>query len=67
MEQVEKCFIIENVDIVSIGEASQVSEDPKIYNSQTSQDSGNYSNEDENSGSHASEELGRRETVTHAL
>lgn len=43
-------------------ETNQIDEDHKKYNSQTSQDSGNYSNEDENSGSKTNEELLQLET-----
>lgn len=43
-------------------ETNQIDENYKIYNSQTSQDSGNYSNEDENSGSKTSEEFLQEET-----
>ncbi|KAL2805373.1 interferon alpha/beta receptor 1 isoform 7 precursor, partial [Daubentonia madagascariensis] len=57
-EQTEKCFIIEKVDtITTIEETNDIDEDHKKYSSQTSEDSGNYSNEDENSGSKTSEEL----------
>lgn len=62
-EQTERCFIIENTNtIITVEETNEVDEDHKIYNSQTSQDSGNYSNEDENSMSKISEEL-QQETV----
>lgn len=60
VEQTEKCFVIENVDTVS-ADVTHVDEDHKTYNSQTSQDSGNYSIEDgsaESGGSHIGEELG---------
>ncbi|XP_012414076.1 interferon alpha/beta receptor 1 isoform X1 [Trichechus manatus latirostris] len=57
-EQTERCFIIENsYSLVTVEETSQVDEDHKQYSSQTSRDSGNYSNEDENSGSKTSREL----------
>nr|XP_055135531.1 interferon alpha/beta receptor 1 isoform X3 [Symphalangus syndactylus] len=56
-EQIEKCFIIENIStIATVEETNQTDEDHKKYSSQTSQDSGNYSNEDE-SESKTSEEL----------
>ncbi|XP_047419956.1 interferon alpha/beta receptor 1 isoform X2 [Sciurus carolinensis] len=62
-EQIERCFIIENTNTNTImKETNQIDEDHKRYNSQTSQDSGNYSNEDENTGSKASEELLQLET-----
>ncbi|XP_036075036.1 interferon alpha/beta receptor 1 isoform X1 [Rousettus aegyptiacus] len=62
-EQTERCFIIENIDTASVlEETNQIDENYKIYNSQTSQDSGNYSNEDENSGSKTSEEFLQEET-----
>lgn len=62
-EQTERCFIIENTNtIITVEETNEVDEDHKIYNSQTSEDSGNYSNEDENSMSKISEEL-QQETV----
>ncbi|XP_054569415.1 interferon alpha/beta receptor 1 [Eptesicus fuscus] len=60
VEQTEKCFIIENADTVS-AHVTHVDEDHKTYNSQTSQDSGNYSIEDgsaESGGSHTGEEPG---------
>ncbi|KAL4681605.1 hypothetical protein H8959_007082 [Pygathrix nigripes] len=56
-EQIEKCFIIENIStIATVEETNQTDEDHKKYSSQTSQDSGNYSNEDE-SENKTSEEL----------
>ncbi|KAK2089560.1 Interferon alpha/beta receptor 1, partial [Saguinus oedipus] len=56
-EQIEKCFIIENIStIATLEEANQTDEDHKKYSSQNCQDSGNYSNEDE-SESKTSEEL----------
>lgn len=63
-EQIERCFIIENIDTISTIETNHIDEDHKIYSSQTSQDSGNYSNEDESSGSKTSEEFLQEETVT---
>uniref|UniRef100_A0A8C5KIY9 Interferon alpha/beta receptor 1 n=1 Tax=Jaculus jaculus TaxID=51337 RepID=A0A8C5KIY9_JACJA len=54
-EQTEKCFIIENTDSVSVKESTQAEDEHKTYASQTSQDSGHYSNEDENAGSETSE------------
>ncbi|XP_014699230.3 interferon alpha/beta receptor 1 [Equus asinus] len=57
-EQIERCFVIENTNTVSAAEeTNHAGEDYKKYGSQTSQDSGNYSNEDENSGSGLSEEV----------
>ncbi|XP_006921038.1 interferon alpha/beta receptor 1 [Pteropus alecto] len=62
-EETERCFIIENIDTISVvEETNQIDENHKIYNSQTSQDSGNYSNEDENSGSKTSEDFLQEET-----
>jgi interferon receptor 1 len=62
-EQTESCFVIENTDvIVIVEEMSQSEGDHKKYNSQTSQDSGNYSIEDENMESRTNEELLRKET-----
>ncbi|XP_007962798.1 interferon alpha/beta receptor 1 isoform X1 [Chlorocebus sabaeus] len=56
-EQIEKCLIIENISTIAIvEETNQTDEDHKKYSSQTSQDSGNYSNEDE-SENKTSEEL----------
>lgn len=63
VEQTEECFVVENVDTVSAKEMNHLDEDHKTYTSQASQDSGNYSIEDESGesgGSHASEELGQR-------
>ncbi|XP_003410200.1 interferon alpha/beta receptor 1 isoform X1 [Loxodonta africana] len=63
-EQTERCFIIENTDaLVTVEETNQVGEDHKKYSSQTSRDSGNYSNEDENSGGKTSEELVQQEIL----
>ncbi|XP_007939497.1 interferon alpha/beta receptor 1 [Orycteropus afer afer] len=57
-EQTERCFIIENMNTLTIvEETNQIDEDHRKYSSQTSQDSGNYSNEDENSGGDVSEEV----------
>nr|ASM47192.1 interferon alpha and beta receptor subunit 1 [Peromyscus leucopus] len=50
-EHTERCFIIENTDTVAIaGESQAPGEDHRKYSSQTSQDSGNYSNEEGSSG-----------------
>ncbi|XP_013359721.1 PREDICTED: interferon alpha/beta receptor 1 isoform X2 [Chinchilla lanigera] len=47
-EQTEKCFIIENTErVILVEEPEETEEDCKKYNSQTSQDSGNYSHGDE--------------------
>ncbi|XP_055965347.1 interferon alpha/beta receptor 1 [Sorex fumeus] len=55
-EQTERCFIIENVNSVTIVEdVRQIDENHKQYSSQTSEDSGNYSNEDENNENKADE------------
>ncbi|KAM5278344.1 interferon alpha/beta receptor 1 isoform 1-T1 [Hipposideros larvatus] len=62
-EQIERCFIIENMDTISTIGINQIDEDHKKYNSQMSQDSGNYSYEDENSGSKISEEFLQVETM----
>ncbi|XP_057553315.1 interferon alpha/beta receptor 1 isoform X2 [Hippopotamus amphibius kiboko] len=63
-EQTERCFIIENTNIITvIEETNPADKDHRKYDSQTSQDSGNYSNEDENSGSKVSEELLQQESV----
>ncbi|XP_043304757.1 interferon alpha/beta receptor 1 isoform X1 [Cervus canadensis] len=63
-EQTERCFIIENASIITeIEETNEIDEVHKNYNSQTSQDSGNYSNEDENSGSKISEEFLQQDSV----
>ncbi|XP_076974985.1 interferon alpha/beta receptor 1-like isoform X2 [Tamandua tetradactyla] len=57
-EQTERCFIIENTSTIDAEEETpQIDEDHKKYNSQTSRDSGNYSNEDENSEDKTSEQL----------
>ncbi|ELW62056.1 Interferon alpha/beta receptor 1 [Tupaia chinensis] len=62
-EQIESCFIIENTDTVAIVEETKdIDEDHKTYTSQSSQDSGNYSNEDENSEIRTSEVF-EQETV----
>lgn len=58
-EQTEKCFIIENMDAVAaVEEAGPTNGGHKAYSSQTSEDSGNYSNEEETSGSRGSADLG---------
>ncbi|XP_028612172.1 interferon alpha/beta receptor 1 [Grammomys surdaster] len=48
-EHTERCFIIENPDTVAGKEHHAPEEDLRKYSSQTSQDSGNYSNEEEES------------------
>ncbi|XP_036059810.1 interferon alpha/beta receptor 1 isoform X2 [Onychomys torridus] len=48
-EHTERCFIIEHTD-----KAAGAEEDHRKYSSQTSQDSGNYSNEEESVGSDSS-------------
>ncbi|XP_029794898.1 interferon alpha/beta receptor 1 [Suricata suricatta] len=61
-EQTERCFIIENTNILTaVEEPDQAGEDHKKYNSQTSQDSGNYSNEDESNGSKCGEDFPQEE------
>ncbi|XP_053420542.1 interferon alpha/beta receptor 1 [Nycticebus coucang] len=63
-EQTEKCFIIKNENtVITVEETDQIDGDYKAYSSQSSQDSGNYSNEDENSGSKLSEDHLDQETV----
>lgn len=55
-EQTERCFIIEDVNSMTIlEEAKETDGDLKAYHSQTSHDSGHYSNEDESSGGKTSE------------
>ncbi|XP_012373471.1 interferon alpha/beta receptor 1 [Dasypus novemcinctus] len=62
-EQTERCFIIEDtITIAPVEETHQIDEDKK-YNSQISQDSGNYSNEDENSEDKTSEELLQQDSL----
>lgn len=60
-EQTEKCFIIENTVTVAVKETVLAGDEDKTYTSQMSQDSGNYSNEDENAGSETSEEFLQQE------
>ncbi|XP_052014949.1 interferon alpha/beta receptor 1 isoform X2 [Apodemus sylvaticus] len=48
-EHTERCFVIENTDMVAAEENRAAEEDLRKYSSQTSQDSGNYSNEEEES------------------
>uniref|UniRef100_K9IYP2 Interferon alpha/beta receptor 1 n=1 Tax=Desmodus rotundus TaxID=9430 RepID=K9IYP2_DESRO len=62
-EQTEKCFIIENMDTVAtVEEANQTGEGHKAYSSQTSEDSGNYSNEEE-SGGRANHDLAQEDCL----
>ncbi|XP_022371732.1 interferon alpha/beta receptor 1 [Enhydra lutris kenyoni] len=62
-ELTERCFIIENTNtITAVEETNQTDGEHKKYSSQTSQDSGNYSNEDESTGSKFSEEFLHQET-----
>ncbi|XP_035300211.1 interferon alpha/beta receptor 1 isoform X2 [Cricetulus griseus] len=58
-EHTERCFIIENTDTVAVTEENHTPEEEhRKYTSQTSQDSGNYSNEEENTtGSESSQGL----------
>ncbi|XP_013005196.1 interferon alpha/beta receptor 1 isoform X2 [Cavia porcellus] len=57
-EQTEKCFIIENTQsVIIVEEPEETDEDYRKYSSQSSQDSGNYSNEDESLGNQISEAL----------
>ncbi|XP_058588532.1 interferon alpha/beta receptor 1 [Neofelis nebulosa] len=61
-EQTERCFIIENTNIITaVEETEQIGEDHKKYNSQTSQDSGNYSNEDDSNDSKSGEDFPQQE------
>ncbi|XP_006886853.1 PREDICTED: interferon alpha/beta receptor 1 [Elephantulus edwardii] len=63
-EQIERCVIVENMNTLNtVEETHQIDSDHKKYNSQTSQDSGNYSIEDENSDSKTSEELLQQEIM----
>lgn len=57
-EHTERCFIIENTGTVAVtgGNPSPEGEHRK-YTSQSSQDSGNYSNEEESTGSENSQGL----------
>ncbi|XP_051006340.1 interferon alpha/beta receptor 1 [Acomys russatus] len=58
-EHIEKCFIIENTEKVAVEEESPApAVDHRKYSSQTSQDSGNYSNEEESAGSGSHKGLG---------
>ncbi|KAM5281177.1 interferon alpha/beta receptor 1-like [Ctenodactylus gundi] len=61
-EQTERCFIIENTKTVVVVEETVVNEDHKKYSSQSSQDSGNYSIEDETLDSREREELLQQES-----
>lgn len=57
-EQTEKCFVIENSNTVAkVEEIIQIDEDYKKYTSQTSEDSGNYSNEDDHNGSKSGDDF----------
>ncbi|XP_023561361.1 interferon alpha/beta receptor 1 [Octodon degus] len=56
-EQTEKCFIIENTQRVIIAEETEETDEDCKYNTQTSQDSGNYSNGEESLESQISEVL----------
>lgn len=48
-EHTERCFVIENTDVVAGEENRAPEEELRKYSSQSSQDSGNYSNEEEES------------------
>lgn len=48
-EHTERCFVIENTDVVGGEENRAPEEELRKYSSQSSQDSGNYSNEEEES------------------
>ncbi|XP_038202277.1 interferon alpha/beta receptor 1 [Arvicola amphibius] len=54
-EHTERCFIIESVTVAEENRAPE--EDHRKYSFQTSQDSGNYSNEEESTGSESSQGL----------
>lgn len=57
-EHTERCFIIESTNLVTVAEESHVpEEDHRKYSFQISQDSGNYSNEEESTGSGSSQGL----------
>lgn len=57
-EHTEQCFIIESADLVAVAEENRApEEDHRKYSFQTSQDSGNYSNEEESTGSESSQGL----------
>ncbi|XP_037380914.1 interferon alpha/beta receptor 1 [Talpa occidentalis] len=67
-EQTERCFIIENSNTVTpLEENNQSNEGYKQYSSQTSEDSGNYSNEDENNDSKTSDEFPQQEALWPAV
>lgn len=54
-ERTERCFVIEDADPVST-DTGRPEDDHKAYSSQTSQDLGNYSIEDESGGSQGRQE-----------
>ncbi|XP_013208230.1 interferon alpha/beta receptor 1 isoform X1 [Microtus ochrogaster] len=57
-EHTERCFIIESANLVTVAEENHApEEDHRKYSFQTSQDSGNYSNEEEGTGSESSQGL----------
>ncbi|KAK7812593.1 hypothetical protein U0070_021573 [Myodes glareolus] len=57
-EHTEKCFIIESAGLATVAEENGApEEDHRKYSFQTSQDSGNYSNEEEGTGSESSQGL----------
>ncbi|KAM4889189.1 interferon alpha/beta receptor 1-like [Thomomys bottae] len=61
-EQIERCFVIEDAEAILVVEKTvSEPEDHKTYSSQTSEDSGNYSNEDENLESRTSGEFPPKE------
>ncbi|XP_048202256.1 interferon alpha/beta receptor 1 [Perognathus longimembris pacificus] len=62
-EQIERCFVIEDAGAIVIEKTVNEPDDHKTYNSQTSEDSGNYSNEDENLESRTSAEFPEREAL----
>ncbi|KAG8518537.1 Interferon alpha/beta receptor 1, partial [Galemys pyrenaicus] len=67
-EQTERCFIIENSNPTTpVEENNQIGEVYKKYSSQTSEDSGNYSNEDENNGHKTSDEFPQQEAPQPAV
>ncbi|XP_050020779.1 interferon alpha/beta receptor 1 isoform X3 [Alexandromys fortis] len=57
-EHTERCFVIESTNVVTVAEENHApEEDHRKYSFQTSQDSGNYSNEEEGTGSESSQGL----------
>ncbi|XP_051047841.1 interferon alpha/beta receptor 1 isoform X3 [Phodopus roborovskii] len=66
-EHTEQCFIIENTDTVAVTEGNIIpQEDCRKHTSQSSQDSGNYSNEEGSTGSESSSGSGHRAVSAHS-